>query len=176
MSALEFDARKRLFDETDWDFAGLTSSRGGAPLQGLHWYPASLLPALATSMLDCVAPRPGTLLDPFCGAGATLIEAWLRGHRTIGIDSNQTATAIVQAKVDILLAGTEHIARRLASDYLRFRTDDIGILRRLEPRELCKRFEIEPEAERWFEPEVLAEIAVIKRWMQVPDCKFLYFL
>jgi hypothetical protein len=36
-------------------------------------------------------PGPGTVLDPFCGVGTTLVEALQRGHRAIGFEINPWA-------------------------------------------------------------------------------------
>ena len=41
----------------------------------------------------------GTVLDPFCGVGTTLIQAILRGHKTIGFEINPYAALACRAKL-----------------------------------------------------------------------------
>ncbi len=51
------------------------------------FHPATLQPKLAGCMVNLARARPAqTLLDPFCGAGAILIEAALLGCHPVGMD------------------------------------------------------------------------------------------
>jgi len=50
--------------------------------------------------------RPGAIvLDPFCGAGTSLVEAILLGRKTVGIDMNPLAVAISRAKIQQVVLG-----------------------------------------------------------------------
>lgn len=53
-------------------------------------YPASLHPKYARAMVNLTrVPVGGTVLDPFCGTGAILAEAFLVGARAIGTDLSE---------------------------------------------------------------------------------------
>lgn len=47
---------------------------------------SGMLPPKVARMLVNIAGRPGTLLDPFCGMGTVLSEAYLAGWRVFGSD------------------------------------------------------------------------------------------
>ncbi len=44
-------------------------------------------------------PNKGTVLDPFCGVGTTLVEAMLLGHHAIGFEINPYAALATRVKV-----------------------------------------------------------------------------
>jgi len=63
------------------------SLEGRRPKSRPFFHPSTLYPKLAGTMVNLSRARvPGTFLDPFCGAGATLIEAGLLGCRPVGLD------------------------------------------------------------------------------------------
>jgi DNA modification methylase len=66
-------------------------------------YPMDLcrIPILAT------CPPNGTVLDPFCGTGTTLIAALAMGRSGIGIDVSQTYTDMTKARLTDLLVDVE---------------------------------------------------------------------
>ncbi len=55
-----------------------------------------MIPALAGKLIKVT--RAASVLDPFCGGGAVLVEAVLAGIPTAGIDINPLATLISRAK------------------------------------------------------------------------------
>jgi DNA modification methylase len=66
-------------------------------------YPMDLcrIPILAT------CPPNGTVLDPFCGTGTTLMAALAMGRSGIGIDVSQTYTDMTKARLTDLLVEVE---------------------------------------------------------------------
>jgi site-specific DNA-methyltransferase (adenine-specific) len=56
-------------------------------------------PRIPRFILEDYVPARMTVLDPFCGAGTTLVEAKLSGRPTIGIDMNPLAVALSRAKL-----------------------------------------------------------------------------
>lgn len=64
----------------------------------IHPYPAKYIPALPRDVILQHTNERHTVLDPFCGSGTTLLESWIRGRRSIGIDSNPVAALIARAK------------------------------------------------------------------------------
>lgn len=70
---------------------------------GLHPYKGKFYPQLARSLMSLSGLEPGaSVLDPFCGSGTTLLEAYLRGFVSHGCDMNPLATKIARAKLGIL--------------------------------------------------------------------------
>ena len=78
-----------------WDFAGQDTQYS---THGLHTYVAAMIPALARRLIDTYAPAGGTVLDPFCGGGAVLVEAVRSGRQSVGRDINQLAVLVSKAK------------------------------------------------------------------------------
>jgi hypothetical protein len=67
----------------------------------LHTYPARMHPATARVLIEALAhdaPRDAAVVDPFCGAGTTLVEARARGLRAVGIDLSPLAVLLARAK------------------------------------------------------------------------------
>ncbi len=61
-----------------------------------HWpapHPTGTHPQLARAMINLTGIERGELIDPFCGAGGTLIEAGLMGLKPIGSDVNPVLLA-----------------------------------------------------------------------------------
>jgi ribosomal protein L11 methylase PrmA len=55
--------------------------------------------ALMSWLVKLVTPRGGTILDPFCGSGSTLIAADRLGFDSIGIDSDPHAIEIARGRL-----------------------------------------------------------------------------
>src|SRR5262249_27737983 len=81
---------------TDWDFASHNGSDG---FSGYHWYPARFVPQLAGTLVNYFSEPGDTVLDPFCGSGTTLVEAYKFGRLSVGIDINPIAALMTRAKV-----------------------------------------------------------------------------
>ena len=81
---------------TDWDF---TRENGNGSLATFHWYPAQFIPQLPGILINYFSNPGDTVLDPFCGCGTTLVEAYKFGRRAIGIDLNPIAVIIAKAKL-----------------------------------------------------------------------------
>lgn len=70
---------------------------------GIHDYKGKFYPQLAKSLMNIVGTAPGsTIMDPFCGSGTVLLEAYLNGFWGIGCDMHPLAAKISSAKVNIL--------------------------------------------------------------------------
>lgn len=72
-------AGKLLWQNTN-DFESRKVHRWPAP------HPTGTHPQLARAMINLTGIQSGELLDPFCGAGGTLIEAGLMGLKPVGYD------------------------------------------------------------------------------------------
>lgn len=87
---------------------------------GFHAYPARSPPQLVRTMVAALS-RPGDLVvDPFCGSGTTLVEAFAAGRRAFGCDVNGVAVRLARLKTArtsvparaALVGAAERIARR----------------------------------------------------------------
>lgn len=81
-----------------WDYHQQSHRYG---LHGLIRYPAMMVPQMQGDLLDAVLrinPTIKEVLDPFVGAGTTLVESRLRGLNFTGIDINPLAILACQAK------------------------------------------------------------------------------
>jgi DNA modification methylase len=83
-----------------WDIVPEDSQKRGAHFAS---YPMDLcrIPVLAT------CPPNGTVLDPFCGTGTTLMAALALGRSGIGIDVSRTYTDMTKARLNDLLMDIE---------------------------------------------------------------------
>lgn len=82
-------------EDLSWSFQGVSTQYG---THGLHTYLAAMIPALARRLIEEYVPPGGSVLDPFCGGGAVLVEAILAGKAATGGDVNDLAVLISKAK------------------------------------------------------------------------------
>ena len=80
-----FVAGLRLSDSSMRQHAGRAVERRGA-----------LRPTVAAAMVQLAGAPPGTILDPFCGAGTILSEAVSAGWSAIGFDIDAGAVAVAR--------------------------------------------------------------------------------
>lgn len=78
-----------------WDFAGQDTQY---LTHGLHPYLASMIPQIPRTLIKRYMPKGGRLLDPFVGGGSVVVEAYLNGVESWGIDVNPLAILISKAK------------------------------------------------------------------------------
>jgi site-specific DNA-methyltransferase (cytosine-N4-specific) len=78
-----------------WDFASQDTQHS---THGLHTYVAAMIPALARRLIETYAPANGSVLDPFCGGGAVLVETIRSGREAIGRDINGLAVLVSKGK------------------------------------------------------------------------------
>lgn len=68
---------------------------------GFHAYPARMHGGLARALLASFGTPGGTLLDPFCGSGTTLVEARVAGMAAVGVDLNPVALHVATTKCEL---------------------------------------------------------------------------
>lgn len=93
--ANNLDSFKAKLSLVAWDFSNV-ENRG---LHLAHWYPATFVSAIPGSLVPLVARKGDLVVDPFCGAGATVVEAVRLGRRALGFDTNPVALLISAAKL-----------------------------------------------------------------------------
>jgi DNA modification methylase len=155
---------RELLDRVDWNFVDYNPSERAPEVHGLHWYPAPFPPGLAGTLIEILG-LGGTFLDPFSGSGVGPIEAWLRGYTSVGVDINPMAIRIGEAKAHLLKDASASEGEALADEYSSFRKSRLKDYLDCSPDELCTAARFQQDANRWFAPHVLAELAVVKEWV-----------
>jgi precorrin-6B methylase 2 len=68
----------------------------------------ALSPRLARTLVNLAALRPGqTLLDPFCGSGTILVEAYAKSLRCLGLDSRASRVQETRENIRWSIGGIE---------------------------------------------------------------------
>jgi len=65
---------------------------------GMHRYSGKFIPQIARHAIEFLTDPGDVVLDLFCGSGTTLLEAYMSGRRSIGIDMNPLATLLARTK------------------------------------------------------------------------------
>jgi DNA modification methylase len=87
-------AIERLLD-VDWNRIRFRTS---GTLHNLHPYPTRFTPGVPAKLIELFSAPGGTVLDPFCGSGTTLVEAMRLGRRAVGVDVSPLASLISRVK------------------------------------------------------------------------------
>lgn len=91
--------------EDSWDFKGSNTQYS---THGMHTYLAAMIPPVARRLIEETVPKNGTILDPFCGGGAVLVESILNKIPAVGIDINPLAILISNAKTQYIAQNQLH--------------------------------------------------------------------
>ncbi len=89
------DRVEQQIDGAKWNFH---SEETQPHLHALHPYPARFIPQIPRKAISEWSKKGEVVLDPFCGCGTTVLESILLGRTAIGIDNNEVAHLISQAK------------------------------------------------------------------------------
>ena len=119
---------------------------------GIHRYPAKFIPQIPKFCIESYSKPGDTVLDPFMGSGTTLLESYISGRNCYGIDIHPLARLI--AKVKITPQDPSKLSDT-ANELLKRIRDDTQDNSSWVP-------EI-PNRAHWFKPEVLLELATIKK-------------
>ncbi|HEY0714165.1 MAG TPA: DNA methyltransferase, partial [Polyangia bacterium] len=65
---------------------------------GFHSYAGRLHPSIARNAIKRWSPAGGVVMDPFCGSGTVLVEAFVAGRRATGIDASPLAVSIARVR------------------------------------------------------------------------------
>ncbi len=138
-----------LYEGESWDYADADTK---THTHCYHVYPAMMIPQVARRLIRLYGCSRGTLLDPFCGSGTSLVEARLAGMHGVGIDINPFAVFLTRAKTQIFdVDQVLNQARRLRS---------------LIDHKLKHREKVEPprffNIDYWFKKEVQIDLSIIK--------------
>jgi len=67
---------------------------------GNRLHPTQKPVSILTPLIESLCPEGGTVIDPFCGSGSTLVAARQTGRRYIGIDIDERHAATARARLE----------------------------------------------------------------------------
>ena len=97
-----FQEAIKILDKIDWDFKGFTTQY---LTHTFHSYPARFIPQIPLTFIRLFTEEKETVLDPMCGCGTTLVEAFLNNRNSIGNDFNPLAALITKVKTTLIDEG-----------------------------------------------------------------------
>ncbi len=95
----DFQDAVKVLDKIDWDFKDFTTQY---LTHTFHSYPARFIPQIPLSFIKLFTKEKETVLDPMCGCGTALVEAFLNNRNSIGNDFNPLATLITKVKTTLI--------------------------------------------------------------------------
>ncbi len=135
---------------SSWDFQGSNTKEF---THCFHSYPAMMIPQIARRLISMYGILGGSLLDPYCGTGTSLVEASLYGMDSTGFDINPLARLISSAKTAPI--SLEAIDKSMAKL-------DGGMFSKTQTAELI------PDVlnlDYWFSDDVVIQLAIIRNWI-----------
>lgn len=84
-----------ILDTINWDFKDFRTQYF---THTFHSYPARFIPQIPLTFIKLFTKKNETVLDPMCGCGTTLLEAFLNNRNSIGNDFNPLAVLITKVK------------------------------------------------------------------------------
>lgn len=119
---------------------------------GLHDYKGKFNPQLVRGLLNAYTDSAqGTILDPFCGSGTSLVESAISGRKAIGFDMNPLAVFIANSK----LLGLKTPIKSLVNIWENIRIETLSA----DSKEITVERNEEDQIylEKWFKPSQLKE-------------------
>ena len=92
------------FGLIDWDFRFETSRTF---VHDICWYPSRFIPIIPAQLISALSSPGDTVLDPFCGAGTTAVEAIKAGRNSVSADLSPIACELTRTKTKLLLTQKE---------------------------------------------------------------------
>ncbi|UCE81424.1 MAG: hypothetical protein JSV94_03130 [Methanobacteriota archaeon] len=119
---------------------------------GIHRYPAKFIPQIPRFCLESFSKTGDEVIDPFMGSGTTLLESYILGRDSYGIDIHPLAQLI--AKVKTTPIDSAHLGMLSRQLFSRIRSDEDDNSEWIP--------EI-PNRAHWFRDDVLRDLATIKK-------------
>lgn len=95
------DKAFEILNKINWDFKNFTTQYLS---HKFHPYPARFIPQIPLTFIRLFTKEGETVLDPMCGCGTTLVEAFLNNRNSIGNDLNPLAILISKVKTTLIPA------------------------------------------------------------------------
>jgi len=89
------DSTRRKNYDSSWNYA---EDNTRAYTHPIHPYPAMMIPQVAGRLIETYTKPKAVVLDPFCGSGSVLLEAFIKGYDSYGIDINPLSLLISKVK------------------------------------------------------------------------------
>jgi DNA modification methylase len=119
---------------------------------GIHKYPAKFIPQIPRFCIESYSNKGDSVLDPFMGSGTTLLESYVSGRDSYGIDIHPLARLIAKVKTTPIDPDSlSPLAERLLSDVEADKGDNSSWIPEI------------PNRDHWFRENVLGELATIKK-------------
>jgi DNA modification methylase len=119
---------------------------------GIHKYPAKFIPQIPRFCIESYSNNGDSVLDPFMGSGTTLLESYVSGRDSYGIDIHPLARLIAKVKTTpIDPDALSPLAERLLRDVDADAGDNSSWIPEI------------PNRDHWFRENVLGELATIKK-------------
>lgn len=119
---------------------------------GIHRYPAKFIPQVPRFCLESYSKVGDEVLDPFMGSGTTLLESYIAGRNSYGIDIHPLAKLIAKVKTTPLdPERLSDIAENLLSSIVNDADDNDEWIPEI------------PNRDHWFRPSVLRDLATVKK-------------
>jgi len=166
----------------DWEFVGVNTRYA---THDFHRYSSKFIPQIVNRLVTRYSAAGDTVLDVFVGSGTTLVEAKLLGRNAIGVDLNPLAWLISKVKTTHL---SESQLRQATGPFMTALEQHVTALRTGSTRYQMSLWEDRkgtvpltapnfPNANRWFQPQVIQELLVITEHIkQVQDATLQDFL
>jgi DNA modification methylase len=145
------------------EFRKYIGKRVSYATHGIHKYPAKFIPQIPRFCLEAYSDVGDVVLDPFMGSGTTLLESYISGRDSLGIDIHPLARLIAKVKTTPVDPGILEGASDTLIQSIREDKDDNS--------EWVPEI---PNRDHWFRPHVLADLATIKKhvWaLKQRDCR-----
>lgn len=144
----------------DWEFSDYKGfSSFPADINSLHWHPAPFVPQIPAILIQALTEEGDTILDPFAGAGVTLVEAARLKRRFIGIDINPNAVNIIKAKFYALSLLNKQLFLTIKKDL-----ESLPSVDSIE--DYCMKFGVDKEVIKWFEKKTLKELFSLHQYVK----------
>jgi len=119
---------------------------------GIHKYPAKFIPQIPRFCIESYSKVGDSVLDPFMGSGTTLLESYIAGRDSYGIDIHPLARLIAKVKTTPLEPNRLNaISARLLESIHEDSDKNSDWIPDI------------PNREHWFRGNVLTELATIKK-------------
>ena len=131
----------------------------------IHPYKGRFYPQMIRALINFSMVKKGdVILDPFCGCGTTLLESFLMGINSIGIDLHPLACYIAKTKVDCLSINPLELQPFITNFFRKIPREGMLLDSFLDDSsdqiELPQVPDI-PNVDKWFTQDVLRQIRIL---------------